>query len=683
MRVTEVSMEQRRNEEAGETEDPRENPPTNGIVRQDSHMIKFVSRTCGVRSSQRGSASTLEKIAYDEKSQERAPTETISRIALFCLRYKVAFLISWARFLTGRYYRMLSSIPGPKGVTVFVNMLLSIRHTSRIIDFFFKRLWKEYGRVFAIWAGPQALVVLSDPQDIKVVLNKKETLAKPGPYRTLALFLGYSLFTATRHDWQRHRRAMNPSFSTDILETFLPEFDKKSKLLVGLISKHNNGEAFDVLRYMMMCTLDTVSETVLGTSMSVMEKDRVDLVDSLNVAKDLGFFMMLRPWWWVPRVVRNTPTYKKMASSTQVLWDFAEEIVTRKLKRDELVAADHGQSSGFLDHVMVRGRAEPGMLTMDEVRANTMINIVAGMDTSSITLCAALMLLALHQDVQRTAVKELQDIFDDDPHRQVTSADLKRMEYLEQVINETLRLYPPGPLIAREVEEDVSFTGYTLPAGTIVVIPIYLVHRDPKYYHDPEKFDPARFSPENTSSRHPYSFIPFSGGRRSCIAKKYAYMQMKTVLSCVLRNYCILPCSTREEIENVQFKVTLHLINGFKIKAYLFSGRARLRQRTLSPIGCCMLGKGPYWLSAGCHALIGKLCSDVSLDSGAILLARAAGAHGLSFQKRWQMKRQHGDFYAFRTQKQGSDTGDIKTHAWRLIALRRMACFVGALYYAT
>ncbi|XP_063243492.1 cytochrome P450 4C1-like [Bacillus rossius redtenbacheri] len=504
----------------------------------------------------------------------------MSPLALLCLAPLLVFVVLFVRFRCSRYHRLISEIPGPRGLPLIGQLLTVMASTDRLMDFL-KELCQVYGFTGAGWIGPYAFVCLGEPGDLEILLNKNECLSKPVTYKPLELCFGYSAITACRADWKRYRKLMHPSFSTQTLETFVPAFNKKGETLSRVLEKRAGGEEFDVLTTMMLCTLDIVTETSLGADMDLLEQNKVELADSFDVARELLYFTVLRPWYWIPAFSKRTSTYKKMASGLKALWDFTDDVIVRKLSLSE--EADAGvredeardlecepsprkKRMGFIDHVISCMRQQSDLLTRTELKDNTFTVIIGGMDTSSIAMSALLMLLGLHRDVQEKIVDELRDVFDDDVRREATADDLGRMAYLEQVINETLRLYPPLPAVMREVEDEVKLTKYTLPKGCVVVIPMYLVHRNPEYFPDPDRFDPDRFNVENSANRHPYSFIPFLSGKRMCIGKKYAYMQMKTLLSTLLRKYEVLPSCTREEMERVQFKLTLNFINGCKVK---------------------------------------------------------------------------------------------------------------------
>jgi cytochrome P450 len=116
-------------------------------------------------------------------------------------------------------------------------------------------------------------------------------------------------------------------------------------------------------------------------------------------------------------------------------------------------------------------------------------------------------------------------------------SDLSRLGYLDQVLKETLRLYPPIHLGSRIAATDLEFRSFPIPAGTRVLYSIYLTHRDEKQWHHPAAFIPERFSPELARQRHPYTFLPFGGGPRNCIGMAFAQVEVKVVLARILQKF--------------------------------------------------------------------------------------------------------------------------------------------------
>lgn len=197
-------------------------------------------------------------------------------------------------------------------------------------------------------------------------------------------------------------------------------------------------------------------------------------------------------------------------------------------------------------------------------------------------------------------MEELNDIFDNDKEKAPTYRDLQDMKYLEAVIKEAMRLYPPVPIFGRHLQENITFgkrTIYTIifvliinlllddkviPAGTTLGVFSYGIHRDPTYFPNPEKFDPERFLSDN-QKKLPYAYIPFSAGHRNCIGnlfinvvlknteifyvagQKFAVLEMKSVVSRILRTYKILPVSPPHKLMLVA-EIVLKSKNGIRVQ---------------------------------------------------------------------------------------------------------------------
>jgi cytochrome P450 family 4 len=177
----------------------------------------------------------------------------------------------------------------------------------------------------------------------------------------------------------------------------------------------------------------------------------------------------------------------------------------------------------------------------------------------------ALHLLAQNADDQAKCIEELDEIFGDDKDRVPTMNDLRGMKYLEMCIKETLRLYPSVPSFGRTISEPIRVGDYYLPSGSEIFITPWITHRLPHLYPEPERFIPERFSPENCEKRHPYAYIPFSAGPRNCIGHKFAIIEMKVVLSNILRHYKLLPVPGKTKVTPV-YRVTVRATGGLWVQ---------------------------------------------------------------------------------------------------------------------
>lgn len=188
-----------------------------------------------------------------------------------------------------------------------------------------------------------------------------------------------------------------------------------------------------------------------------------------------------------------------------------------------------------------------------------------GHDTTSMAISFTLYLLGLYKDVQDKVCDELDGIFGDDRERPATVDDLKDMRYLECVIKESHRLYPPVPLMARNVDADAEIMGHMIPRGSTLLTMPYMLHRDRRFFPEPEEFLPDRFLPENSAGRHPYAYIPFAAGPRNCIGQRFALQEEKVVVSTVLRHFRLHSPEHRDTIR-LTWALVLRPMDGLRVQ---------------------------------------------------------------------------------------------------------------------
>ncbi len=216
-------------------------------------------------------------------------------------------------------------------------------------------------------------------------------------------------------------------------------------------------------------------------------------------------------WRGLPR-----PSYR---AAIQQLDDYLDQMIALRRRSGE-------HPDDLLGSLIASGM--PDALIRDQL----LTLIIAGHDTSTALLAWSLYLLSTHIDVQKTAQAEVDQVLGEQPP---SFAQLAQLRYLDQVINETLRLYPPIHLGSRIAAADLEFQGYPIGAGQRVLYSIYLTHRDPRYWQTPAAFDPDRFTPDQVRQRAPYTFLPFGGGARNCIGTAFAQVEAKVILARILQ----------------------------------------------------------------------------------------------------------------------------------------------------
>ncbi|XP_015114495.1 cytochrome P450 4g15 [Diachasma alloeum] len=539
---------------------------------------------------------------------DAVPVAATSSYFATSLFYPLVFIVAglWALhwYIENlRIVRMGNKLPGPKTVPFFGNALLAWGVAPEdVLGEVMKYI--HYGRVIRAFLGTKLVVFLIDPRDVEIILGSHVHLDKSEEYRFFKPWLGEGLLISTGEKWRTHRKIIAPTFHLNVLKTFVPLFYENSLDLVNRL-KLEVGKKFDIHDYLSAVTVDILLDTAMGVRGGKREKTGFDYAMAVmklcNIVHQRQYNFMLRMdpvFKWSKFATKQEKLLSIIHGLTRGIMDkrkmdyeekgeeaypeelrhgktvdatIKEEIKSSKMRyvRDDLDEIDENDVGekrrlAFLDLMLELSRNGANM-TEDEVREEVDTIMFEGHDTtaagSSFTLCV----LGIHQDIQERVMEELDSIFKGSD-RPCTFQDTLEMKYLERVIMESLRMFPPVPAIARHLNEDVKLASgdYVLPRGTTVIIAQYQIHRLEEYYPNPEVFDPDRFLPENTQTRHYYAYVPFSAGPRSCVGRKYAMLKLKVLLSTILRNYKILSDLTEADFR-LQLDIILKRADGFPI----------------------------------------------------------------------------------------------------------------------
>jgi cytochrome P450 len=236
--------------------------------------------------------------------------------------------------------------------------------------------------------------------------------------------------------------------------------------------------------------------------------------------------------WWLMYVMLGLPNWvsrpggKSMRAHETRLRSAVAELV--RVRRAGAAAGED-----LLTRLLKASDPESGQSMSDElVVGNILAFLVGGNDTTGFALAWTLYLISQSPEWEARMLEEIEQVVGRD---RVTAAHVERLGTVQQVLNESLRLFPTAPVIVRDIIEDIAFDGVSIPAGTIGIIPIYAIHRHRSYWEDPDRFDPNRFSPENRSKITRFQFMPFGAGPRICIGAAFAMIEATIMLATFVR----------------------------------------------------------------------------------------------------------------------------------------------------
>nr|CAD7602322.1 unnamed protein product [Timema genevievae] len=474
--------------------------------------------------------------------------------------------------------RHIDKIPGPSSTPLVGNLCCLSRQGLNLFHDVARR-HPGLGPTCKLWLGPKPVVVLTDPVDVQLALNNWNCHDKMFLYGSTRNFLGDGLSDASFNRHVPYRTLIEQAFTSGMFLQSLDLYNRKCRVLVEeCLSKYKDGREFDVLDDLQMCTLDIATQYALGIDLNVQKKNDLKTFESVKTMISCIQASMFSPLCWFRRIASFTSLGRRYKGASKQLLDLVDKIIINKVCQNgpldlgvllEKPGKDFvpGKRPLGLVDILVGVYQHKGITTsVDEIRREAVSLLLNGFETTSLASAAVLKLLSHHVEVQDRVREELVGVLGVSRVRPLTFQQLQRMTYLDQVIKETLRLYPCGPPVVREVMFNVHTAAYTIPKGASLVVLPYFTHRNPVNYGNPEKFDPDRFSPERGEGRHPWSFLPFSGGARGCVAQEQAMLQLKIVLASVLRKYRVLPVGGPEELQEVDCYFTVKLRRGYKIR---------------------------------------------------------------------------------------------------------------------
>ncbi|KAI9083486.1 hypothetical protein K1719_034428 [Acacia pycnantha] len=405
---------------------------------------------------------------------------------------------------------------------------------------FHHQLIQNYGKNSFMWFGPNPVVTIMNPEDIKEVFTNISVFQKI-PTNSLTKPLITGLVSYEGEKWMKHRRIINPAFHFEKLKLMLPAFYESCNEMIEkwmrLVSEsQRNSCEIDVWPFFQSMTSDVISRTAFGSSYKegrhIFQLQSEQIILTLKVLRSV----YIPGWRFVPTKLNRR--LKEIEKEMKVL--LRGIIHKREKAREEGVAP----SDDLLDMLLESNRKEikdnsnnknVGM-SIEDVIKECKLFYLAGQETTSVLLNWTIILLCKDPSWQSQAREEVFQVFGT---QRPAYDGLSRLKLVSMILYEALRLYPPAPMLDRIVAKDAKLGSLSLPTGTRVGIPIILMQQDPELWgEDAKEFNPERFC-EGVSNepKNPASYLPFGWGPRICLGQKFSLLEAKMALSLILQHF--------------------------------------------------------------------------------------------------------------------------------------------------
>jgi cytochrome P450 len=413
--------------------------------------------------------------------------------------------------------------PGPRGLVPGLQLLSFTRDPLG----FLKRLAATYGDIAYFSGGTESIYFFNHPDYVKdVLVTQNASFMKGRGLQRAKLLLGEGLLTSEPPLHRRQRRLAQPAFHKQRVNAYASLMVDYARRLQR--ERWEDGRTLDIAQEMMHLTLAIVGKTLFGTET---EAEAEEVRRALAAAM-VSFSRFMMPFAELLDRL-PLPSRRRFERARARL----DAIIYRIIEERRAGGEDRGDLLSMLLHAQDEEGDQSGM-TDEQLRDEAMTIFLAGHETTANALAWTWHLLSQNPEAERKLHAELERVLGGRPP---TAEDLPRLAYTEMVFAESMRLYPPAWVLGRRAIRDCEVGGYALPAGSLVLLSQFVMHRDARFYADPERFDPERWTPEAKAARPPFSYFPFGGGPRRCIGEGFAWMEGVLVIAALAQNWRLRP----------------------------------------------------------------------------------------------------------------------------------------------
>lgn len=408
--------------------------------------------------------------------------------------------------------------PGPPGVYGVRNIVRFAREQLTMLRDFADR----YGDVVEMKVLGTPFFLISHPDDVEAVLVKHARVMLRDEYVVvLERALGKGLLTSDGELWKRQRKLMAQAFVPKRIHAY---GGAMVRVTDAALRPWRDGQTINLHQEISRVTMEVVADVLFGAGIAPEDVRLVrDAMEVVNAFMANSPEAILRLPAWVP-----TPRNLGMNRAVKQIDELVYRIIANRRAgepRDDLLGT------------LLAAQDDDGARMSDQQLRDEVITLfLAGHETTALLLAHTLYVLSKHPDVERRLHAELTSVLGG---RLPTADDVRALPYTERVLKETMRLYPPAWTTGREAAEDVEIGGYVLPKGAQILTSQWVVHRDPRWFPNPEGFDPDRWAPERAKEIPRFAYFPFGGGPRICIGNHFAMMEATLILAIIAQRFRI------------------------------------------------------------------------------------------------------------------------------------------------
>lgn len=430
--------------------------------------------------------------------------------------------------------KIMLTAPGP----TIGQMFRALAYARKSPEQFLVDMNQKYGDVVQFPLPKLLVYLVVNPEDVDRVLrvNAKNYGKRTIQYKNLAEVTGEGLLAADTEPWKRQRKLIQPAFHHEAIMRVGPDTALVTARMIKNWKQKSDGAIVDIDDDMMHAALEIVSRSLFGSDLAGdVEKTAAATLNALDVIVARARTPIKFPDW-VP-----SPNNRKMAKALGQLNGAVSRILKERAASNLQPGVD--REVDMLD-LLISAHDEDDVLSNSELRDQIVTFLVAGHETVASSLTWTWWLLGANPEKQAAVIEEVDRVLQG---RAPNITDVNDLPYTKAVVDEALRIFPPGWVVSRRALDSDVLGGYQIPKDAVIIISPWATHRHPLAWEEGMKFEPARFLPKAPTPKKG-SYLPFGIGPRQCIGKDFALLESALLIAQVMQNYRIEPTTGTPQV---------------------------------------------------------------------------------------------------------------------------------------